>query len=384
MIRPPAATRLFAWTVVLAVSLTAGACRTLVPSGGRDYRVIAYVTGRADIHRIDAHKLTHVNYAFALVSDSGTVYFRNPGAPGHLAQLQALKARNPRLKILVSVGGWGADNFSDAAVSDTARERFARSAAEMVAHYALDGVDLDWEYPGQPGPGIKYRPEDRQNFTLMLAAVRAHLDSLGAARGRTGDDRYLLTIASAGSPRYFANTEMDRLHVYLDFVNVMTYDLYGIGSDSTGHHTGLRPSDFAGAHDGPSAEQDVARHLAAGIPPEKIVVGAAFYGKGWTGVGAAHNGRNQPAERFVSTYSYDRLVRDYVGKRGFVRYWDEAAGAPYLWNADSTTFISYDDPASLREKAAFVRRHGLGGVMYWEHSLDSAQVLLDVLYRRLR
>lgn len=375
-----------AGALLLLLVLMASGCQALRRPAGPPppaYRIIAYVTGRADLYRIDATKLTHVNYAFAHVSDSGTVYFRNPAAPAHLAQLQALKARNPRLKLLVSVGGWGADGFSDAALTEASRARFARSAVDMVRDYALDGIDVDWEYPGQPGPGIKYRPEDRQHFTLMLEAMREQLDSLAAARGRPDDDGYLLTIASAGSPAYFAHTEMDRLHTYLDFINVMTYDLYGSLSDSTGHHTGLYPSDLPGIRTR-SADADVARHLRAGIPPHKIVLGAAFYGKSWTGTRPEHNGRSQPYERFVGTYAYQQLARDYIDKNGFERHWDEAARAPYLWNPDSTTFISYDDPASLRAKARYVREHRLGGLMYWEHSHDPDEVLLDAIYRSLR
>ena len=122
--------------------------------------IIGYVFGPANIHGISAEKLTHINYAFALVSKDGEIVLNNPEAPAHLSQLQALKAKNPSLKIIISVGGWGADNFSDAALSDTSRDSFARSAVGLIKRYALDGIDLDWEYPGQPGPGIKYRPED--------------------------------------------------------------------------------------------------------------------------------------------------------------------------------------------------------------------------------
>src|SRR5690606_12015266 len=182
-----------------------------------DYRIIAYVGGRTDIFRIGAHQLTHINYAFAQVNDDGEIYFRNERSPSHIAQLQALKARNPNLKILVSVGGWGADGFSDAALTDASRDVFSRSAIDMIEAYALDGIDIDWEFPGQPGPGIKFRPEDKRNFTLMLASLREHVDSLSDARGLTGDDRHLLTIASNDDQRFFDHTEMDRLHPYLDF-----------------------------------------------------------------------------------------------------------------------------------------------------------------------
>ena len=342
------------------------------------YRVVGYVRPSAEIWRIDARKLTHINYAFALISPEGALYFRNDRAPAHLAQLQALKRRNPHLKLLVSVGGWGADHFSDAALTDSSRQAFARDAVDLIETYALDGIDLDWEYPAQPGPGIVYRPEDRENFTLLLEAMRTRIDSLSDARGLAGDERILLTIASNDDAAYFEHTEMEKLHVYLDFINVMTYDFFSSGSAMTGHHTGLYRSAHEGAPDRTAAAA-IDRHLQAGIPPEKVVLGVAFYGRGWTGVRPERNGLNQPFDRFTRAYAYRLLVDQYINRRGFVRYWDDAAKAPYLWNPDSTTFISYEDGESLRHKAAFVRARGLGGIMYWEHSLDPAEALLGVI-----
>ncbi|HEY5610968.1 MAG TPA: glycoside hydrolase family 18 protein [Thermoanaerobaculia bacterium] len=326
------------------------------------YRVIAYVYGqRADICRINAAKLTHINYAFAKVSEDGEVVFEHPDAPAHLALLRTLKSKNPRLKLLLSVGGWGADHFSDAALTEASRETFAASAVAMLESHEMDGIDLDWEYPGQPGPGIKYRSEDRENFTLLLEALRRRLG-----------DRYLLTIASSAG-KYFEHTEMDKIHVDLDWINIMTYDFAGSWSKTTGHHAGLFPStvDF------------VEQHLRAGIPPEKLVVGVAFFGKGWRGVKPEKRGIHQPYESYAGGYSYQTL-RHLAGQDGFRRYWDRKARAPYLWSPLSATFISYDDPKSLRAKAKYVKRNRLGGIMYWEHSHDPDEILLDVLVRNLK
>ena len=378
--------RLVGWWAVLALSLLAGAYRAAgqnrAPAEAPRYRIIGYVSGRTEIHRVGAEKLTHINYAFARVSDGGEIVLRNQNSPAHLAQLQALKAKNPNLKVIVSVGGWGADNFSDAALTDASREKFAGSVVDLIKKYALDGIDLDWEYPGQPGPGIKYRPEDKQNFTLLLKAVRQRLDALSSERGRTGDGRYTLSIASADR-EYFAHTEMDQLHVYLDWINVMTYDFFGSLAKTTGHHTGLYRAPGSG-ESARSTEGSVKQHLNAGIPPEKLVVGVAFYGRGWAGVNPEHGGIGQPYERYTEEYPYSRLARDYIDKSGFQRRWDDAAKAPYLWNPESRTFISYDDPASLKEKADFVKAHRLGGMMYWEHSHDPEEALLNTIFKHLR
>ena len=82
---------------------------------------------------------------------------------------------------MISIGGWTwSGRFSDAVLTDTARSAFAASAVDIVGKYDLDGVDIDWEYPGRPGlEGNVYRPEDKQNYTLMFRDIRHSLDSLG-------------------------------------------------------------------------------------------------------------------------------------------------------------------------------------------------------------
>ena len=344
------------------------------------FRVVAYVASWSIPPVIPAQKLTHINFAFARIDRNGRVVFEQPGAADGLKILRALKATNPPLRILVSIGGWEADGFSDAALTDASRDAFARSAVALLRAHELDGIDVDWEYPGQGVAGIKYRAEDKRNFTLLLKALRAQLDSESTATGRTGDDLYLLTIASADR-EYFDHTEMDRLHVYLDWINIMSYDFFNSLTRTTGHHAGLYRSEFAAASDR-YADASVKQHLAAGIPPSKLVLGVAFYGRGFGGVTPKNRGLNQPYERYEADHSYAELVEQIIGKQGFVRYWDERAQAPWLWNERSKTFITYDDPQSIGIKARYARQHRLGGMMFWELSQDHDGQLLEAIVPR--
>ena len=131
------------------------------------------------------------------------------------------------------------------------------------------------------------------------------------------------------------------------------------------------------------AASSVKQHLDAGIPPEKIVVGVAFYGRGFTDVRPLNRGLNQPYGRFEATYDYSELANSFIGRQGFVRYWDDRAKSPYLWNRASRTFITYDDPQSIRAKVQYVKEHHLGGMMFWELSEDRNEELLDVIVRSL-
>lgn len=341
-----------------------------VPAAAADLRVVAYAIGWQNRPEIDPTQLTHINFAFGKI-EGGKAVLPNAAVAGNLAYLRSLKTKNPRLKVLLSIGGWQAEGFSDAALSTQSREVFAESVVTLLREHSLDGVDIDWEYPGQSVAGIKSRPQDKQNFTALLKTLRAHLGS-----------RYLLTIASADR-EYFDFTEMDKLHVYLDFINVMTYDFFNALTPTTGHHAGLYASPYAAPRDR-NAAASINQHLAAGIPPDKLVLGVAFYGRGFAGVQPEHDGVNQPYERFEAAHPYAELVEQYIGRNGFVREWDERAQAPFLWNAQTRAFITYDDPQSIAVKAQYVRKHRLGGIMFWELSQDSRGALLDAIVNGLK
>jgi chitinase len=374
--RSPALAVLIAGIALIFGSCATGSSNAARPTRSSKHKVIAYAMGRTDFSRIHPEKLTHINYAFGLVNTNGEAFIRT-NAASHLAQLQALKSRNPNLKIILSIGGWGADNFSDAALTDESRKKFGESCLRILKQFALDGIDLDWEYPGQPGPGIKFRPEDKANFTGMLRELRAQLDALSDTRQRTDADRYTLTIASAGG-RYFEHTEMDKLHPYLDWINIMTYDFFGQGT-GPGHHAGLHSPTGGAARR--TTESDVRDHLRAGIPPSKLVVGAAFYAKSWTNVDSF----NPPAGgKFSRGFSFAVLSRNILTNSAYEHRWDEHAQASYLWNAETKTFISYEDAKALKAKCDFVKKNRLGGVMYWEYSEDVDESLLDVLTHELK
>jgi chitinase len=340
-------------------------------------RVVAYVAGWSMPQDIPAEKLTHINFAFARIGQDGRVVIEDPCYESALASLVALKLRNPDLKILVSVGGWEAEGFSDAALTTRSRETFAASAVAFIRRHRLDGVDVDWEYPGQGVAGIKYRAADKQNFTLLLETLRAQLDAASVADERAGSSRYLLTIASADR-EYFEYTEMNKLHTHLDWINVMAYDFFNSLTATTGHHAGLYPSALAAPTDR-NADASIRQHLAAGISPDKLVLGVAFYGRRFDGVHARHDGLNQPYARYGGDVSYSKLADSYIDNDGFVRHWDPRARAPFLWNGATRSFISYDDPQSIGEKAAYARQSRLGGVMFWELSQDREGELLGAI-----
>jgi chitinase len=241
--------------------------------------IIAYVggfRGLVNTDSIDVYRLSHINYAFVDVKDNRAWLHFEATDTINLSKLSGLKSKNPDLKILISIGGWTwSKNFSDAVLSDTSTKNFANSGVAIVAKYDLDGIDIDWEYPGMIGDSNIYRPEDKEHYTLLFKDLREGLDSLKKITHK----KYFVTTAVGGSHDYIEHTEMDKVQQYTDYINVMSYD-YADGTDSfSNHHTNLYVSSGDTAQY--SADRSIREFITAGVPSGKIVIGIAFYGKGW-------------------------------------------------------------------------------------------------------
>jgi chitinase len=247
----------------------------------REFAVVGYVFPRGSLlapGQIDAHNLTRINYAFAAIEDGrlaagSPLNAPNPGAPNpdaqnldaqNLALLTSLRKQNPSLTVLVSVGGWlGSGAFSDVALSAQSRKVFVESAVDFLRRYDLDGLDVDWEYPGMPGSGHTFRPEDKRDFTLLLKDLRSRFDREEKATGRS----LILTIAAAAFSDYLAHTEMKDVQRYADTVNLMTYDYAMPSVDAITSHNAPLFADPA-APSQLSADASILAFELAGVPQD--------------------------------------------------------------------------------------------------------------------
>jgi chitinase len=350
------------------------------------------------IAELPGDRLTHVIYAFAVIDSSGAMALADAcldagqcstgsaAAPGgNFAQLRLLKERHPHLKVLIALGGWTrSGNFSDAALTPESRRRFAESGIALFLRGwpgLFDGFDIDWEFPVFGGLKENVtRPEDRQNFTLMLAELRRQLDAEGARDGR----RYLLTAATAAGARLVGNLELDRITPLLDWFNVMTYD-YHSGSAMAHFNAPLH----AATNDPTptyNVDSTVALYRRGGVPPRKIVVGVPFYGRSYGGVHGENGGLFEPATEpppeWRTGLDYRHIAARHLTSQGFKRYWHPEAQVPWLHNDSLGVFITYDDAESIGLKADYVRTNGLGGIMIWEIGGDDG-TLLGVIRQRL-
>jgi chitinase len=381
-------------------------------------RIIGYYTSWSIYARnyhvpdIPASQITHINYAFANISDGQIVLGDSyadvdrfyPGDSwdagslrGCFHQLQLLKASHPGLKTLISVGGWTwSGNFSDVALSETSRLRFARSCAAFVQQYQFDGVDIDWEYPVAGGlPGNMHRPEDRVNYTLLMAALRAQLDSLAAVNQRP----YYLSIAAPAGVGNYVNLQLRELSEILDWVNIMTYDFHGPYGGEADAVTNFNAPLYRVPED-PSPEPfhsqfnidaAVQAYLDSGVVASKINVGLAFYGHGFgnvnsqstNGLFASYSGAAPVGTWENGTFDFWDLAANYVNRNGYSRYWQDSARVPWVYNPTAHVMISYDDSASIAQKCRLILDRHLGGAMFWEFSGDRNDVLLSSAYSTL-
>lgn len=306
-----------------------------------------YVLG--DPSNVDAFLLDFVIYAFAEIKPDGTLFIPTPK---YLRQLLSLRKDNPGLNVIVAIGGWGQDGFSDASLTPTSRYKFAREVNALINQYDLDGIDIDWEYPANSAAGIKSRPEDKENFTLLLTAIR---DVIGPNKW--------LSVAGTGERAYInRSVEIAKIAPLIDHFNLMSYDFTAgeTGSNAQKHQANLYDSNLS--IPGYSVDAMVQNLTNAGMPSQKILLGVPFYGR----LGA------------TITRSYDQLRRDYINKNGYEFRFDKDAQVPYLVK-DGEFAMSYDDILSIYIKAQYVIDNCLGGIFSWMAPYDKANILAKAM-----
>lgn len=331
--------------------------------------------------QIDAARLTHINYAFANIGPDLRITLGYPDLdPFNFSQLNLLKRANPNLKTLISVGGWTwSGSFSDVAFTEDSRRIFSDSCVAFIRRYGFDGVDIDWEYPVSGGLPTNIRhPEDRRNFTLLLQSLREALDAQSAADGR----HYLLTIAGSSGSYYPLNTELSLIHPYLDFANIMTYDIHGTWDSYTDFNAPLYLNNDITDHYKWSVDSAIDAWYWAGFLLGKLVMGIPFYGYIYSAVNNFNYGLYQPYSGGSNSITYGQVVSNYLGSPGYIRYFHPESMVPWLSNG--SVFISYDDTESIRYKTNFILSNGLAGAMIWELSGDPNNRLLYTLYNDLR
>jgi chitinase len=262
------------------------------------------------------------------------------------------------------------------ALQESSRQTFAISCTQMCKKFNLDGIDIDWEFPGYRGEGGNiYRPEDKQNYTLLFKTLREAFDQLE----QQTEKKYQLTTAVDGwASHYLPHTEMGQVQQYVDYILLMTYNFNT--KDSVGGTFLYPPKNWnpLGCADGAVTEFE-----KAGVPANKLVVGMGFFPAAFNMATANAADRKYVSKTKISgglAYIYNHLVN----KNGYVRYWDDDGKAPYLFNATILKRISYEDQESVKAKCSYVKEKQVAGVMYWQYNSDPKRALLNTVFTTLK
>lgn len=344
--------KVLTWVIVAMVLTAMISCGR--PDSTEKLKVIAYYSAGPDgVNNLPVEKLDQIIYSFChLKGNRLAVDDRDDSLT--ITRLVALKTRNQGLKVVLSLGGWGGcEPCSDVFSSDSGRQEFARSVLELSQGFGTDGIDLDWEYPVIEGfPGHQFKLEDRPNFTALVRALR---NTLGP--------KYQVSFAAGGFQRYLEEAiDWDIVMPLVDRVNVMTYDLVGGYATVTGHHTPL----YSTPQQHESTDNATQYLIGIGVPRDKIVIGGAFYARVWEQVPDVNNGLYQPGV-FRQMVDYKDFGNTFAG---YDVFWDDAAKAPYRFDKQRQLYATHDDERSIALKTRYAINQKLGGIMFWELSLD--------------
>jgi chitinase len=374
-----------------------------------------------------ASKLTHIHYAFGNINEQGRCFVANQlgqgdawadyqrrftaaesvdgvadtfnqNLAGNFNQLRKLKQKYPHLKVIFSLGGWTWSKFFSNAALPANRQAFVASCLDLFIKGNLpifggemqggpgsgfgvfDGIDIDWEWPGSEGNvGNVIRPEDRVNFTAMLAEFRAQLNAYGAQVGRA----YTLSaFLPADVNKIVAGFEVNRIFSSLDYATLQGYDFHGAWENQTNHQSQLHsppgdphPSRF-------SIHNAVTGWISRGAPAAELVVGLPAYGRGWSGVPSPNNGLYQSSTG-PAPGMFEAGIEDYdvLKNRPGTRFRDSTNVA--FWLYDGNQFWTYDDPLLIEFKGSYVKANGLGGLMLWSADGDDGS-LVNAMFNSLR
>ena len=297
----------------------------------------------------DANMFTHLVYAHAGFNEAcdGLVI---PNL-AKLKQLTGLKKENPELKVEISVASSRRDGFSEMAADKKKRKAFAASVRAVLDSLDLDGVNLDWEFPGTENGGHTATPADSRNYVKVVKDIRK-------AIGKKKE----ISFYSFNTGDYI---DFKGMVPYVDHVYVSGYNLSVPQEGKPAwHQSPLYPSAKLGQW---SVSGAVERHLGLGVPREKLLIGIPFYGRG-----------KSPFPSYVACSAFAKY------SDGLQQLWDDEAKAPYYADKDGNLVLGYDDQRSIAAKIDFIRENGLPGLFVWNYDTDYADHRLGRAIERLR
>lgn len=332
-----------------------------------------YATKITNQTEVTLEHLDIVYYAFAHVSEVGGVTVLSPSTLTSLMNDAVELRKEKDIRFVISIAG-GAANFS-AACRKIGYAKLADNIISIVKKYNMDGVDIDWEFPSDA--------TDMEYMYQLCANIRLKLDLMADGTGSP----YLVTAAIPSHASY-AKFNLRKLNNVLDYINMMSYDMNLEGR--TTHLCPLHKSIYDGS--AYAVSYGIELFTRNGVDQNKIIIGAAFYGKSYKVLGDGswkdlYPGLSAPSQYIALQYdsgtvTYKYIYRNILSNSNYVRYYDTVAKVPYLYSAIDQIFITYEDEESLIAKVDYAYENGLG-VMFWEYGYDYENILTDAICNRV-
>lgn len=303
---------------------------------------------------------------------------------GNFGQFKKLKDSGKKFNLGLSIGGYSwSGHFSESFRDEPSRQAFTNEVIVFLKKYPIfNRVDLDNEYISPEGqsyglPTNTTHKDDPKNFGLFLKLMREKLN-------QNGMSHYEMSACTTADPKRMAILPISEMVKYLDTINIMSYDFAdgSWGVPSSTHHTNVYKTDYAPF----SVDTAVKEMIRLGVPPNKIVIGVAYYSRGFSNT----DGLNKPSTGGSPDQSWEKGIVDYkdLPRPGATEMYDSKAGAAYSYDPVKKIMNSYDNPQSVKEKCDYIIKNNLKGIIVWEMSGDSkdpkrslTKVIYDNLYK---
>ena len=323
---------------------------------------------------LDPTLCTHIVFAFATIKDNRLAHSEDNDigdsfSEGTYTRMMKLREKNPKLKILVAVGGWafGSKPFQSLTENIFRMNGFVYDAIEFLRKHNFDGLDVDWEYPRGA--------DDKASFVSLIKELRLALE--GEAKGSKNPKLLLTAAVPASFEAIEAGYDVPEISKYLDFINVMTYDFHGQWEKEVGHNSPLYPLNSAtGFQKRLTVDFSAKEWVRQGAPKEKLIIGMPVYGRTFTledpaqfDIGAPASGGGDPGRYtgeagFLSYYE----ICDFLHKDNTTLVWDNEQQVPFAYR--DRQWVGFDDERSLKTKTSWLKSEGFGGIMVWSVDLD--------------
>ncbi|XP_030567425.1 chitinase-3-like protein 2 [Drosophila novamexicana] len=280
-------------------------------------------------------------------------------------ETRLFRAAHPQVHLLLWIGG--ADTgpqFADMVANHERRKQFLRSLRAVLHKYpSLDGIDLDWEFPSA------YNKE-RVHFSQLLHEIR-----LEWRREQRTNNLLTMAVAAPEGIAFFAYN-IREINLYVDYVNLMTYDFHFYREDTP--FTGLNAPLFARPMEHSimgtfNINYTVHWWLQNGLEPKRLVIGLPTYGHSFTLVSPLNARIGAPASGFgkCGRLGFTTLSETCECAKSYLApnyTYDNYTCSPYLNSLQE--WISYESTKSIACKAKYVKSLNVGGLMIFSLNTD--------------